>query len=134
MPQCQVHDCRLKRGLGAGKGVSFFKIPDGSKPENREIAQKWLHFIGTGHSVDHFEFANHKLVCENHFTPDCFTDDYHIRQCKLFGKTPRHKHVLREGAVPTVVSHRRQKYDHEREQRAKKRTHKKVSHFLSSQI
>ena len=126
MPQCQVHDCRLRRGHGEGKKVSFFSIPNGSKPELREIAQKWLHYCGTGYTVQDFSFGYEKVVCERHFTPDSFTDDSHIRMCQMLGETPKWSKRLKAGAVPTVVSHHRQTYDPDREARAKQRSHKKV--------
>ena len=131
MPECQVHDCRLRRGRGDGKGISFFRIPDGSKPEYREIAQKWLHFCGTGHDVKTFKFTREKIVCENHFTPDCFVDDFHSKMARMRGEEPKHK-ALRADAVPTVVSHRRQTYDPDRAERAKKRSDKKVSSEITS--
>ena len=131
MPECQVHDCRNERGKpGKGKGLSFFQIPDGRKPENREIAQRWLHFCGTGHKVNTFKFGRDKLVCEKHFNPDCFTDDAHIRMCTVFGTTPRYSKVLKPGSVPTVVSHHRQTYDADRAERAQRRETAKVSNDL----
>ena len=126
MPQCQVHDCKLQRGHRNAKGVSFFRIPDGSKPELREIAQRWLHFCGTGYDARTFNFTPDKIVCEHHFTSDCFVDDAHIRMARERGEKPKHK-CIRPGSVPTIVSQHRQTYDAAREGRAKAREQKKVS-------
>ncbi|PIK40404.1 hypothetical protein BSL78_22757 [Apostichopus japonicus] len=47
---------------------SDFVISDGiTDPEKRELSQKWLHQIATGHTVDNFTFHKYKVVCEDHF-------------------------------------------------------------------
>lgn len=125
MPECQAYGCKNKPHLCKGK--SFFKIPDPSKGDaaTREQAAKWLHFIGTGFTVDTFKFGSAKLVCEDHFTQECFTEDAHIKMSKLLGTTPRYSKVLVPGAVPTIFVHRPAKCDHGRAARLQDRTKKK---------
>ena len=123
MPECQAYGCLNKRGEGNSKGKSFFVIPDGRKyPEKRELSQQWLHNIGTGHTVEKFSFGKHKLVCEDHFKPDCFKEDL---QARLMGTVP--KKILKEYAVPEIFVHRRPKDDSGRADRAAKRSAKRVS-------
>ena len=124
MPECQAYGCLNKPDNCKGK--SFFKIPDPNKnPSVKEQAKQWLHFIGTGHSVDKFNFGRAKVVCEDHFTADQFTEDAHIKSCRLLNRTPRYTKVLIPGAVPTVFVHRPTKKDFGREARQQKRVHKK---------
>ncbi|PIK42841.1 hypothetical protein BSL78_20311 [Apostichopus japonicus] len=87
MPQCQ--GCLNRRGEeGAGKGKRYYVIPDGKRfPEKRELAQKWLHNLGRGHTVDKFTFGKHKVVCEDHFRPEAFLED--IRAALDGGETPK---------------------------------------------
>ena len=61
----------------------------------RELAMKWLHNIGTGHTVEKFNF-NRKMVCQDHVTID-------LRH-RLLGLGERR--LLNESTVPTVFMHR----------------------------
>ena len=127
MPQCQVRGCTLRRGHAEGKGMSFFRIPDGSKPELRDIAQKWLDFCGSGYDARNFKFTSDKIVCERHFTPECFVEDTHNRMARVLGTKPKHK-CIATGSVPSIVTEQqRQKYEAAREGRTKSRNSKKVS-------
>ena len=129
MPECQVHDCRLQQGVKDGLGVSFFTIPDGRKPEKKNIAARWLHFCGTGHHVKTFKFGRDKKVCERHFTPDCFIEDTHIKMAKALGHKVTKPKALAPGSIPTVVTQHRQTYDPERAARAQQREDKKVKQY-----
>ena len=101
MPECQAYGCLHKAGEGVAKGKRFFQIPNAKKfPAKRELAMKWLHNIGTGHTVDKFNF-NRKQVCEDHFTVDSFKVDLEHR---LLGLVERR--LLKEDAVPTEFVHR----------------------------
>lgn len=123
MPQCQAFGCNNKPHLCKGK--TFFKIPNGKlNPELRDISGKWLSYIGTGHSVDKFKFDNYKQVCEDHFTPDCFVEDEHIKMCMLMGETPRYK-KLHQQAIPSIFIHKRPKKDYGRGDRVANRDAKK---------
>ncbi|PIK34452.1 hypothetical protein BSL78_28729 [Apostichopus japonicus] len=87
MPECQAYGCTNRHGAGKSKGKRFFVIPDGkTDPEKRELSQKWLHQIGTGHTVDNFTFHKYKVVCEDHFEEKCFEEDVKAR---LMGTKPR---------------------------------------------
>ena len=61
----------------------------------RELAMKWLHNIGTGHTVEKFNF-NRKMVCQDHVTIDL--------EHRLLGLGERR--LLNEGTVPTEFVHR----------------------------
>ena len=103
MPECQAFGCVNRRGEeGAGKGKRYYVIPDGKRfPEKRELSQKWLNNIGTGHTVNKFTFGKHKVVCENHFRPESFEVDF---RASLMGEKERK--ILKSDAVPEVFIHR----------------------------
>ena len=61
----------------------------------RELAMKWLHSIGTGHTVKTFNF-NRKMVCQDHVTVDL--------EHRLPGLGERR--LLNEATVPTEFVHR----------------------------
>ena len=55
MPECQPSACINKSGEGVSRGKKVLKITNATKfPTKRELAIRptWLHYIGTGHSVD----------------------------------------------------------------------------------
>ena len=54
MPECQPSECINKSGEGVSRGKKIFKITNATKfpTKRRELAITWLHYIGTGHSVD----------------------------------------------------------------------------------
>ncbi|XP_071852268.1 uncharacterized protein [Apostichopus japonicus] len=117
MPQCQ--GCLNRRGEeGAGKGKRYYVIPDGKRfPEKRELAQKWLHNLGRGHTVDKFNFGKHKVVCEDHFLPGAFVEDIRAR---LMGEKPRK--LLKPDALPEVCVRRAPKKGTARSNRVLKKT------------
>ncbi len=98
---CQAYVCSNQNRLGKpGYRKSYFKIPDPTKhPEKTELAARWLHNIRTSWTVKTFTFGDYKKVCEDHFSPDCFEENF---QAKLLGYKPRRK--LKEDAVPTIFS------------------------------
>ena len=61
----------------------------------RELAMKWLHDIGTGHTVEKFNFKR-KMVCRDHVTIDL--------EHRLLGLGERR--LLNEGTVPIEFVHR----------------------------
>ena len=106
MPECQAYGCLNKAGEGAGKGKRFFQIQNATKfPAKCDLAIKWLHNIGTGHTVDKLNFQR-KVVSEDLFTEQCFKKDVkHV----LLG-LPEQR-LLKEDAVPTKFVHRQQTQD-----------------------
>ena len=99
MPECQAYRCLNKAGEGAGK--RFFQIPNATKfPGKRDLVIKWLHNIGTGHTVDKLNF-HRKVVCEDKFRAVLKKKDVeHV----LLGLPKRR--LLKEDAVPTEFVHR----------------------------
>ncbi|KAJ8050065.1 hypothetical protein HOLleu_03116 [Holothuria leucospilota] len=104
-----------------GKGKSFFPIPNPRKhPEKRQLAEMWLHKIGTGHTVKKFNFGPRKLVCEDHFEKSCYVEDI---RAKILGCQPRKR--LKDDAVPTIFVHRKPAVNLKRLERCTKRSAKK---------
>ena len=53
MPECQPSGCINKSGEGVSRGKKILKITNATKfPTKHELAITWLHYTGTGHSVD----------------------------------------------------------------------------------
>ncbi|XP_077983994.1 uncharacterized protein LOC144438722 isoform X1 [Glandiceps talaboti] len=95
MAVCQAIGCSNKIGRVPGK--SFFKIPDAAK--HNDLAKQWLCNIGVECSVSNFKFSKNKVVCEDHFEPDCFQRD--LRNELL--NCPQKRKLLKEGAIPTLT-------------------------------
>ena len=80
MPTCLYAGCQEKSSKDSN--IMFHRIPDGKKDRNkREVAQKWLHHIGTLNpqtkkpwNVDNFDLRNSKKVCSKHFSEDSYED------------------------------------------------------------
>ncbi|KAJ8051187.1 THAP domain-containing protein 3 [Holothuria leucospilota] len=80
----------------------MFCNPRSNKKEP-ELCKKWLHAIGT----DKFNPTTHvyhqdRVVCETHFTKECFEEDM---IATIMGTTRKRK-KLKPGAVPTIFSFR----------------------------
>ncbi|KAJ8050070.1 hypothetical protein HOLleu_03121 [Holothuria leucospilota] len=126
MPECQAFGCKNHQGERGGKGKSFFPIPNPRKhPEKRQLAEMWLHKIGTGHTVKKFNFGPRKLVCEDHFEKSCYVEDI---RAKILGCQPRKR--LKDDAVPTIFVHRKPAVNLKRLERCTKRSAKKELHHL----
>ena len=88
MPSCQSYGCSNKSsGKRRNLNVSYFHFPDSKKDKAR--AERWLHNIGTGYSVESFNFKG-KVVCSSLFHANCFEVDMmakrygiHIKEEKL---------------------------------------------------
>ena len=129
MPMCQAWNCTTEQKSGLVFGV----VPNPNKdPGNKELynrAAAWLHNIGTGYTVETLDWGKTgraKVVCEEHFTEDCFYEDTHIKQCKLLGLTPHYTKRLKIDAIPTIFKHKPDKTDPERAKRAEARVQAKV--------
>ena len=132
MPSCQAYGCSNTSGKTPGKR-SYYHFPNPAR--EKECAERWLHNIGTGHTINNFKFTRDKVVCSEHFHPSCFEVD---KKGKLLGYEPKRRN-LKPGAVPSIFTHK--VYDvinidgEESYQRAtsskrtKKREHDEVSLF-----
>lgn len=103
MPQCQAFGCKNLRGCLNEKGekITCFAIPDPAKSkESYEQCRMWIRAIGTD-KFNHKKYKYHRdrVVCEQHFTSECFLDDMKAR---LMGTKPRKR--LKPGSVPTIFS------------------------------
>ena len=95
---CQASGCSNRRTDPGKKG--FFAIPDPLK--DRERCVKWLNNIGTDKfNIQTYVYHKSRVVCEEHFTPDCFKEDI---MAKVMGYTPSKK-LLKPGTVPTIFLH-----------------------------
>lgn len=105
MPQCQAFGCNNLRGSQNEKGerIAFFPIPDPAKSdESYELCRRWIRAIGTDKfDYKKYKFHRDRVVCEEHFTSDCFEDDMKAR---LMGTEPQKK--LKPGSEPTIFSFR----------------------------
>ncbi|KAJ8018955.1 hypothetical protein HOLleu_42766 [Holothuria leucospilota] len=123
MSECQAYGCVQSKRIRGWKREKIFCHPRLKKiSEKRELSQRWLNNIGTGHTVDKFTLGKHKVVCEDHFRPECLEEDLCAR---LMGETPRK--ILKPDAVPEILVHRKPKEDTARSDRVLKRSLKKVS-------
>lgn len=98
MPTCIALGCsntsgRLKERTG------FFQVPMPKNEDEKKRAARWLHNIGTGHTLNSFKFNETKKVCEDHFHPDCFERNL---QAEMLGYTAKKK--LKPAAIPTIFS------------------------------
>ncbi|KAJ8028496.1 Histone deacetylase complex subunit SAP30L [Holothuria leucospilota] len=94
MPYCKAYGCTNHSGRVK---KSMFKLPD---PDRRpEIFKQWIDAINTDKfKVKPYVVNKHDVLCEDHFTPDCF--EQNIR-AKVMGFIPRGKR-LKEDAVPSI--------------------------------
>lgn len=97
MPHCQAFGCSNHTGRDQ---KSFFRIPN---PQTHlELCRKWLNALSVmKFDIRTFESSKDNVVCEDHFTEDCFEEDV---KSKIMGTKPRK--ILKDDAVPTVFSFR----------------------------
>jgi hypothetical protein len=100
--KCLAKGCVLRTGTVETKGVSFFQFPN--PKTRRDLAQRWIENCGIKCDIDKFTLGTNGLICEKHFTIDCFTEDNHIKINKALGKRPRYEKVLKIDAVPTIFA------------------------------
>ena len=79
-------------GKTGTQNVSYFHFPDPVKDKAR--AERWLHNIGTGYTVESFYFKG-KLICSDHFHANCFEVDM---MANVMGNTSKRRN-LKSGAV-----------------------------------
>ena len=99
MLEYQACGCQKKAGEESVKGKRFVQMPINylrSPPSKGELAIKWLHNIGTSHTVETFNF-NRKMVCHDHVTVDM--------EHRLPGLSERR--LLNEATVPTEFVQRK---------------------------
>ena len=98
MPSCQVYG--YANISGRNKGISYYHFPNPKKEQPQ--AERWLHNIGTGFSINNFQFTKDKVVCSEHFHESCFERDL---KAKLLGYASKRR-SLKPGAVPTIFKHK----------------------------
>ncbi|KAM9425031.1 uncharacterized protein KZ484_006594 isoform 1-T2 [Pholidichthys leucotaenia] len=95
-------------------------------PFRKILAEKWLHNLGTGHTLKTFPFGRNSVVCEDHFEASCYEGEL---QAKLLGYKGRLR--LKSDAVPSLFAHRPGKPASGRQDRLEKRhNHKWVQSVL----
>ena len=98
MPSCQAFNCTNERGKCQ---KSFFRIPNPNKDaESKRLCKQWITNLKNGKlSIDTFKAGDAKIVCEDHFTAECF-DRNAVAESLNFH--PKRKRLL-PNAVPTLV-------------------------------
>ena len=99
MPSCQAFNCTNESGRCK---KSFFQIPNPDKnAESRRMCKIWINNLKNGKlSLETFKASRNKVVCEDHFTPDCFERNLVAESLNFFPKKKR----LCPNAVPTLVN------------------------------
>ena len=104
MPSCLAFGCANTNGRSVE--VSFYRIPDPKKDKAR--AARWLHNMGNSTwKISNFVATKDRVVCSDHFHPDCFKRDLKF---ELLPQTSQAKKKKRKelvpGAVPSVFVHK----------------------------
>ena len=98
MPYCQAFDCsnhtsRVKK--------SMFWFPNHKKKP--DLFKKWANAVSVKKFFDkNYEWSKDDVLCEDHFTSDCFAEDV---RAKIMGYEPKKKQ-LKQGVVPNMFTHR----------------------------
>lgn len=97
MPSCLAFGCANRTGRD---DKSYFKIPDPKK--DPLLCSRWLHNIGNSKwTVKNFEASKDRVVCSNHFHPDCFKRDLKFELMPQYGRSVK---TLKPGAIPTIFT------------------------------
>lgn len=101
MPQCQAIFCQNKTG---NCKKSFFQIPDPTKSaEHTKLCRKWLENLKNGKlNIETFKAHRKFVVCEDHFTKECFDGIYSNSVASSLSFLHKRK-SLKKNAVPTLV-------------------------------
>jgi len=123
MPVCSAYGCNNSNVKN--KDLSWFHFPLG-KPE----LKRWIHNCGR----DKWKPSKYSVLCSAHFKESSYKDDIYHR---LMGQDPsirRRRRLLKDGAVPTIFSHRPQSSKSRTfsVERAAKSERKKVRGYLLS--
>lgn len=99
MPACQAFNCTNKQGECS---KSFFVIPNPAKDAaSKRRCKQWITNLKNGKlCFETYVYNTKKLVCEDHFTPDCFERNLVAESLNFF---PRCK-KLKPDAVPTLIN------------------------------
>jgi hypothetical protein len=102
MPQCQAINCNNKTGKAK---KSFFQIPDPLKSaEHKRLCKKWIDNLKNGKlRLETFKANKSTVVCEDHFTNDCF-DGYFASPVAASLHFHQKRKTLKFGAVPSIVN------------------------------
>ena len=104
MANCRVTGCRNNKRNCKGK-KSFFSFP--KLDTDRERCLAWIHACrDKTFNVSNFKWSRDLLICEDHFTSDCFALSESQKMNRMLGieDTQPNKKFLTVSAVPTVFS------------------------------
>ena len=101
MPQCQAINCSNRQHRG---GKSFFQIPDPRKSKfHRALCKKWLDLLRNDKlCISNFVGNKSRVVCEDHFLPDCFEGVFSNSVAASLNFKHKRKQ-LKPDALPTIV-------------------------------
>ena len=98
MPSCAAFSCSNTTGRS---NKQVFVIPNPIKNSAEKArAAKWLHNMGSIYNIKTFSSLSMKVLCEDHFHPDCFKIDLKAKLLK-----GEDRKMLVDGAIPTIFSH-----------------------------
>ena len=103
MPMCLAADCTSFTGKKNVDKKSFYRIPNPLNVYKR--AARWIHNMANSSlDINKFVATNDKVVCSDHFHPDCFERDLKYELMPTKQNKPRRN--LCSGAVPTIFKHK----------------------------
>ena len=73
--KCLWSNCTLCKGSKDAAGVSFYTFPKSRK----HVTQQWIINCGLRCGINEFNFGSNSVVCERNFDPECFTENFHIK-------------------------------------------------------
>ena len=100
---CQAFGCTSFTWKKNVDKKSFYRIPNPLQEYAR--AARWIHNMSNVNlNVNHFVASKDKVVCSDHFHPDCFKRDLKYELIPTQGHKLRRE--LISGAVPTIFQHK----------------------------
>ena len=100
MAECKAWGCKNNKRKNPEK--HYFCVPKPNTEEKKVRVRKWLHNLGTGHSIDTFKFGANSVVSSDHFEVWYLKRDL---KAELLGLPVTHR--LTDDAVPTIIKHRK---------------------------
>lgn len=100
MSICQAIGCYNTKGKHPG---IYHPFPDPNL--NKEQATLWLKNLASGYTLQSFIFDNSKVLCGEHFHPDCYETVKINKTNNLPGYFSRTSQ-LKKGALPTIFKNK----------------------------
>ena len=103
MPTCLAVGCTNTTSKAKEKeeSKSFHCIPDPVK--NRSLCMRWLNNMANAKwNINNFEANKNRVLCSDHFYPNCFARDLmsELLETEEFHQRKKRDQKLIEGAIP----------------------------------